>query len=300
MDASTSTWQESGAKLPSYRKNYTDPSWHPEGPIQEDATGSYQLRSDTGAKSYLSPRALDGYDESPLPYDSGLLGGGSVWNSEKAQFDKKSKALEYAVLGGAMAPFAAAAIPALGSLGGPSGIMTGPVESTLAATPGAQAGFSLTPGVTAAAGGGGSHMAGGIGGWLKGMGIDPTMLGLGGLSLLGGDDGQELQSYDGTAADPVNALADALNMARNLSTHLASRGPTKLRSSFVPPAPVGVNVPGLPFQIGGGLGQDPALRDQSLLESPNSMQGLDLFAPAGSQAGGGKAVSRRKPNGSTS
>lgn len=286
--------------MPSYRKNYTDPSWHPVGGQQTDDVGTYQLRSDTGAKSYLPPRALNGYDDTPMPYDSGLLGGGSEWNSETGQYDAKSKALEYAVLGGAMAPFAAAAIPAMSGIGGGGGAAS---SGASAASGGGLPGLTVG-GTNAAASGiaGGSSMAGGIGGFMKGLGLDPTMLALGGMSLFGGDDsGQERKSYDGTAADPVSALADALNMARNLSTQLASRGPVRMRSSFVPPAPVGVNVPGVPFQIGGGLGQDPALRDQSLLEGDDPMHGMgDLFAAAGSQAPGGKAVSRRKPNGSTS
>jgi hypothetical protein len=72
-----------------------------------------------GKKVYLSPRAVDPYGPSGNPYKSGILGGGGEWNSDTGQFDKKSNTLEKVTLGAALAPFAAAAIPAFG--GGAAG-----------------------------------------------------------------------------------------------------------------------------------------------------------------------------------
>jgi hypothetical protein len=99
--------------------------------------------------------------------------------------------------------------------------------------------------------------------------MDPTLLGLAGLSLLGGDDGgQELQSYSGSGhADPRASLNNVLSLANNLFSDVQNRGPRHLRSSYVPAPPGPVQIPGLPFQIGGGLGTDPAIQDPTLLST---------------------------------
>src|SRR3990167_853009 len=108
------------------------------------------------------------------------------------------------------------------------------------------------------------------GGKAGGSGLDPTMLALGGLSMFGGgDEGpQKRKSFEqaNSITDPRQALYQALKGSNVLGEALSKRGPVKLRSSYAPPPPIAVNVPGVPFQIGGGLGRDPALNDPSLLE----------------------------------
>lgn len=102
-------------------------------------------------------------------------------------------------------------------------------------------------------------------------GIDPTTLALGGLSILDGDDsGQERKSFEGTGADPTEVLPESLNAIRKMASAIQSKEPTKLRNSVVNSTPSPVSIEGLPFQIGGGLATDPALRDESLITSRNS------------------------------
>lgn len=114
-------------------------------------------------------------------------------------------------------------------------------------------------------------------------GLDPTSLLMMGLGFLGGDDsGQQRQSFSGTSADPVQRLTAALDAIKQMGQGLQSRGPTRLRSSYAQAPPAPVQIPGLPFQIGGGLGVDPALKDPSLLESPQPDLG-NLFGGATAQ-----------------
>lgn len=114
--------------------------------------------------------------------------------------------------------------------------------------------------------GGGGGMLKGLGGFLKG--IDPTSAVLGGLSLLGGGgDGQRRRNFTG-AASPQAVLQRLLDEIDSLGGELRSRGPARLSAgSVVQPGIKPVNIPGLPFQIGGGLAQDPAISDPSILES---------------------------------
>jgi hypothetical protein len=124
--------------------------------------------------------------------------------------------------------------------------------------------------------------------------LNPTQLLLGGLSLFGGsnDPFQHRESFSNTGADPVRTLSGALDAIRGLSANLGHRGPTQMRG-VVPTGPEPVSVPGLPFQIGGGLGTDPALMDPSILQVNH------LEDPFGSQdqAQPRPAVNRRNPNG---
>lgn len=104
-------------------------------------------------------------------------------------------------------------------------------------------------------------------------GMDPTtlMMLIGGGSsllggLLGGDGYQERKTFTNAGiADPKRALTDALGAVRSFGAGLEARGPARLRS-FVPPPAAPINVPGVGFQIGGGLGTDPALFDASILQ----------------------------------
>lgn len=105
----------------------------------------------------------------------------------------------------------------------------------------------------------------GAGGMFKQM--DPTSLLFGALSLFGGPQQQQRESFTqpGAITDPKQALYQALQSVYRTGQGLSERKPVSLRSSYVQAPPVPVNIPGIPFQIGGGLGRDPALGDPSLL-----------------------------------
>lgn len=131
-----------------------------------------------------------------------------------------------------------------------------------------------------------------------GKGLDPTMLALGGMGMFGGDDGpQKLNSFRGTAADPVKSLEEVLNAARKLGLGIQERSPRRAGSSFVQQGPGPVQIPGLPFQIGGGLGTDPALADPSLLQSdPREVFKYSPFTHAEGEVPRGKAQPRTEAN----
>lgn len=85
----------------------------------------------------------------------------------------------------------------------------------------------------------------------------------------GGQDQQPRTPYTGEAS-PQNTLIreieSILSLGRGLTEKLSQ--PVSLRSSYVQPGPKPVSIAGLPFQIGGGLGIDPANFDKSLLSMP--------------------------------
>lgn len=193
------------------------------------------------------------------PLASGLIKGGIGAASGAVSGGKKG-----ALLGGALGG-------ALGGFGGKSGGFGGDTVD----------GMSLGDIESGAASGGGA--GGGISGFLGKMskaGLDPTTLALGGMSMLGGPS-DNLKSNDKTSIDPVTRMTEALDALKQSSANIASRGPTQLRSSFVPAPPAAINVPGVPFQIGGGLGRDPALDNPALLEGAAPQ---NPFAPGAQQA----------------
>jgi hypothetical protein len=153
-----------------------------------------------------------------------------------------------------------------GAFGGGFGGMlpsAAPAEISMTSSPASVAAPTASGAVTGA--GAPSSMAG-FGKFFS-KGLDPTSLLMMGLSFLGGDEGQERQSFAGQgSADPIKALQSLLDGTNSMGRALQSRGPTRLRSSAVQKGPEPVQIPGLPFQIGGGLGVDPALADPSLLE----------------------------------
>lgn len=178
--------------------------------------------------------------------------------------------LAYAALSGA--PAAAAAAPEISVSSSPVAVAAPTATGAVSGAPAA------------------SSMAG-FGKFFS-KGLDPTSLLMMGLGFLGGDDsGQQRQSFHGTGAtDPVTSLRAALEAITKAGQGLQSRGPTRLRSSYVQRPPAPVQIPGLPFQIGGGLGMDPALSDPSLLEAPG------LPPELGNIFGGATAQPRqRKP-----
>lgn len=174
---------------------------------------------------------------------------------------------------------------------------------SITATSGVPAGL---PGAVNMAGN--SGILGSLGSAFKGK-IDPTALMLGGLSALsgGGDEGGDpRQSFHkgvspaaGALVDPIQSLYNFLNATDRLGQFLNTRlsNGYNLRSSVVQPGPKPVSIPGLPFQIGGGFGTDPALLDPSLLMSqqvPGSPAYSTVNTPPGSGGGSSPAAPRRR------
>lgn len=120
-------------------------------------------------------------------------------------------------------------------------------------------------------------------------------------------DHQKSFEQAGSISDPRQSLQQLLMALDRLGQGITERGPSRLRSSFVQKGPEPVSVPGLPFQIGGGLGTDPALMDPSLLvgsgrEGPGAFK-YDPFGGAPSSPMGPamslnapSQVNRRKPS----
>jgi hypothetical protein len=136
--------------------------------------------------------------------------------------------------------------------------------------------------------------------------IDPTMAAMMGLSFLGGGDedpNDPMKSFEqpGANTDPKHSLNQALEAVLRTGQGLQGRGPVRLRSSVVQPGPAPVQLKGIPFQIGGGLGRDPALADPSLLEGNRnaSVMGMDPFQSLAKTTPGGagpdRAAKRREP-----
>lgn len=170
-------------------------------------------------------------------------------------WDGLAKAMPWIVGGGMGLGVAQAAAPLFGAGAGAGGA---------AAEAGGTGSSVGGAGIGASAAGAGSTAAG-VGSTAAGAGmnygkmfgkLDPTTMILGALSLLGGDDGQKRQSYTGQMTSPENTLHQALEAASRLGQGLAERKPTRLRG--IADAPKPIQIPGLPFQIGGGLGTDPA------------------------------------------
>lgn len=112
---------------------------------------------------------------------------------------------------------------------------------------------------------------GGASGILKGLIPDSKTLILSLLSLFGGGGAQPTSFRDpGHMTDPKQAMQETLNGIYRLGQGVTEMAPAKLRSSYVQAGPAPVTIPGLPFQIGGGLGRDPALDNPALLEASGS------------------------------
>lgn len=205
------------------------------------------------------------------------------------------KVLEIAGAGTAAAFGGAAAGGALGagggggtgaglgaSVGAPSALSSsilggagaaGGTGAGLAASVGAPA--ALSSSIGGLGGGAASGVAGGAGigskilgglGKAKAAGLDPTTLALGGMSMLGGD-GQP-NSYTGKAS-PQKLLEDAMAYVNAGRKPPSSTEEARRRL----PSPISVNASPAPFQIGGGLGRDPAI--------PTDQAGQSLGAAAG-------------------
>lgn len=152
----------------------------------------------------------------------------------------------------------------------------------------------------------------GLKGLFKGSkGLDPTALALGGMSALFGNQPQVVpQSFHkgvspdaARLVDPIQSLFNALNASNNMSMGLNNRLQQgyPLRSSFVQQGVSPVRIPGLNFQIGGGLATDPALKDPSLLSNPFEGDLYSSLMPNGGQNNPGSVAvpKRRTPTSTT-
>jgi hypothetical protein len=224
------------------------------------------------------------------------------WNSESGKYDTgmNMSGLGGAIMGGAALAGPTLIGPALAGLGGGGGaasLAESAVNPAGTAAPGVvdlapTLGTSTAPGVHAAAQSGLAHtgvtsqVAGktGVGGFLSKL--DPTALLLSGLSIFGGsgDPFQKRTGFTG-AADPVAAVTSYLDAVKSLGSTLARRQPQAL-GPVEHGTPHPVSIPGVPFQIGGGLGTDPSLKAR--LEP----QGLAVDPFGGSTSSGAR---RRQP-----
>jgi hypothetical protein len=174
---------------------------------------------------------------------------------------------------GVAAPIAASFIPGVGPLlgagiGAAGGALAGGKKGALLG--GVTGGLGNMGGVAGMAGSAGKSGAGGFLSKLFGKGgLDPTATLLGGLSLLGGDDEQQkLQSYKGKGlSDPVTSMNDSLGAIRQLMGQLGGG----VDRPAIPGLPKPLQVPGLPFQIGGGLGTDPSMFQPMKIQNPFQM-----------------------------
>jgi hypothetical protein len=188
-------------------------------------------------------------------------------------------------------------LESLGSIfGGGGGVANAvpAVSGNLTPTVIGSAGSGLgTTATTAAAGGGGNWFTKGLKSVFGKDGLDPTALALGGMSLLGGEEVDDPQlSLRGTTADPVVRMTEALDAIKNLTSGIQSKGPSRLRSPLQTTQPLApVSIPGIPFQIGGGLGRDPALPDPMMEADPISFP--DIFGGPGGAIPRDTNVSRK-------
>jgi hypothetical protein len=212
------------------------------------------------------------------------------WNSETGEIDQDTDWTNIIGTGLASVPLAAGALTAAGvGAGGGASASTAPsVNGISASLPGAV----TSQGVTS----GGGAKVGGIKGILSKIfgkgGIDPTTALLGGLSMFGGE-GQERGSFEGTGADPVKGMEETVEAIRQMGARLsAPRTPQHTRVSRRGPSPIQID--GLPFQIGGGLGMDPATRNLSPGGEPGKLpvEQPDLMNPEGAPR---TATRRREP-----
>lgn len=239
------------------------------------APDNWRMASD--GKIHQLQGAGDNVDDAPLvgTAEPNSAPGSGFWGQFAHALPYMGLAVGMGVPGALMAGSGGAgeAAGALSSAGAGEAAAAGGAGATAALGPSTAASMAATQAATAAPS---SLMAaGGAGamGWkemlmsslLGGKGGGTTAI-LSALSMLGGPNGPE--SYSGTGiTDPVEALKTALTSTARLGQGMTERSPVKLRSSYVQAPPAPVTIPGLPFQIGGGMGRDPALSDPSLLQS---------------------------------
>lgn len=105
------------------------------------------------------------------------------------------------------------------------------------------------------------------------------VLALAAASMLGGDGTQHRQSYKGDLTSPEHSLYNALAATYRSGQGMMDKKPVRLRG-LLPDAPQPVSIPGLGFQIGGGMGHNPAQDDMEV----DSMDGYRQQNPFGDVA----------------
>jgi hypothetical protein len=154
---------------------------------------------------------------------------------------------------------------ALGSVLGPLGSIPAGTTTPGVVTANQAALQGVIPSVAGPAGGNLASQAGNmsfLSSLFGGKGLDPTAMLLTGLSMFGGGgDGEDREGFKGNV-DPTRLLQEVMQSTRDLGSRIQSRGPTQMRPLPGPPKPI--NVPGLPFQIGGGFGADPMTMNEQL------------------------------------
>lgn len=260
----------------------------------------------SGSSPYLQ-KALDYNNLSTAPENWRAGGDGrlhqlqgaddSVENAPLVGVGKPIEQSFWGELGHALPYFGAAeGMGLLGMIGGPAAAATSSLGPSTAGSMAATQGALAAPAGLAA--GGGSTMAGGASGILKGLIPDSKTLILSLLSLMG-NGGPQRESFrdPGQMTDPKQALQQSLNGIYRLGQGVSEMGPVKLRSSYVQGPPSPVTIPGLPFQIGGGMGRDPALDNPALLEAgggnPFKYDPFQSLSQAGSNGNAG--AKRRTP-----
>lgn len=199
-----STTNPTGDRVLSTYDNGQPATWEEAGTGKPYTIDTNPHSSHYGQKTYLSPRAVNPYDNSPNangPYKSGLLGGGSQWNSQTGQWDKKSNTLEKITLGAALVPFGAAAFGGFGG-GGSAGMpaLSEPASVLPSASGGilADSGAAGLPWYTAA----------GVGDAIPGAGMSSMDLAGGGLLSAAGKKAADVAKKKITGSG--NSLTDDL------------------------------------------------------------------------------------------
>ena len=112
--------------------------------------------------------------------------------------------------------------------------------------------------------------------------IDPMAAIMTALGLVGGPQQQQFKKsfrQPGQITDPKESLYHALQATYRAGQGLSEKTPTRLRSSVVPQGPSPITIPGLGFQIGGGMGHDPALDDPTILDTRPTSEGVGKYDP---------------------
>lgn len=249
---------------------------------------------DEAAEYFTQQKLLDPTFEAPEGY---RWDGTRYVRDTNSGFDDFAK---YLGMGSAIGfPLYGAGALAAGALGGGGGAAaTTAGISGPGSTAGIPAGMFGGAGAGAAGGGGIAGTVGKVAGALTG-GTDMkkllTMLGVqGGFDLLGGLFGQGgPNGFD----DPQARLDSQFDAIKKLTDGVTKKmaGGYDLSPSAIPQTAKPISIPNVPFQIGGGMGMDPAIRDPKLMQRP----GLDVQGLLGgsTSTAGGTGARRRPPSG---
>lgn len=270
----------------------------PNVPVQTDARGVSYVIGPDGKPLYIAPTSTLA---NPDPNAKGSFFHNKDWNTGTGKYDSSlnwNSIISLATLGGIAGPaaYAAMAPAAVGPAAAASGLPAdlAAVNGTLVGTaPAALSSVAAPAGAAAASPSVISQV--GKHAMSAGSKIDTTKLLLGAMSLFGGDNDpfQKRTSFSGTGADPVKTLTSALEAIKGLGNHVSQTGPRQVKAPNLQRAEP-MTIPGVPFQIGGGLGRDPAIRATDQPATPSQPQPYDLFNDSTGQAVPGQ-TKRRQP-----